>query len=343
MAFRMKWRRGALVLLLAGAFWLVAGGVPRHRHMTADFHALQLTGSAAVNSVKLVDSNGVAFLYSTGAGPEGSELSLARFQAGSARVEQLGPLSGLPEQPTWDAAPAEDGSFSVVITQAGSAVSALAIRNTRGGATSKVNRHDGFGVFGAPRFVKGGSGEISSVALVNGKTRLVLFPKEADGGFGKYRNIDAQIEGVMQDALLLRSASGYLLLAKVMSLGSGQSARRDPGGKVTYPGVLVYAPLDDNFKASELSSRPLGGQLILGFDACLSGDGVAVFAVTPNGYTLAAGKLTNGVFPPGSWAGEKSERPLGSPSILPVGSKLYLAALESPGSPDQRIVVARVP
>jgi len=311
--------------------------------MTADLRPVPLRDAALISAVRLVESNGIAMLYASDAGPLGSDLALIRFNSGSPRIEQLGALSPLPERPAWDAV-AEGGGFSVVTTEAGSAISGLAIRNTAGGESAKVNRHDGFGVFGAPHFVKGGDrGPISSVALLDGETPVVLFPREADGGFGKYRKLETAVEGVVQDARLVRSGKGYSLFVKVMSIGSSAAARRQASGKVIYAGVLVYVPLDEDYRALEVPSRPLGGQLIIDFDVCAFNDGVAVFATTPKGYVLAAGKLPGGVFAPGTWAEEPYQHPLASPSLLPAGAKLYLAAIESTGAPDARVVLGRVP
>ena len=342
-ATKMRAMSNGRILLLAGLAWLATGQVARYRHMTADFHPVPLRDAATVSAVKLVESNGVAMLYATNAGPLGSDLSIARLNGGaSPRVEHLGALSELPERPAWDAI--EEGSaFSVVTTESGSAVSSLAIHNTRSGESAKVNRHDGFGVFGAPHFVKGDPGPISSVALIDGKTPVVVFPREADGGFGKYRNVETAVEGVAQDARLVRSGKGYSLFVKVMSIGSSGSARRLASGKVIYPGVLVYVPLDEVFRALQPPSRPLGGQLIIDFDVCAFNGGFAVFAVTPKGYVLAAGKLPGDGFASGTWAEEPYKRPLGSPSVLAVGSKLYLACIESTGAPDAQVVMAQVP
>jgi hypothetical protein len=339
----MTLRSGSLVPLLAGAAWLVTGQSPSHKHMAVEFHALPLGDSAAVTSLKLVEANGVALLYSSRSGPLGAKLSVARLNGSPVRTEALGSLSALPEQPEWDAVAGEGGSFSVVTTQAGSAISALSIKNTRGGASTKVNRRDGFGVFGSPHFVKGDPGPISSVSLVEGRTEMVLFPREADGGFGKYRKLETAVDGVVQDARLVRSGKDYLLFAKVMSIGSSASARREGSGKVIYPGVLHYVPLEGNFHSTNQPSLPLEGQLIIDFDVCAWGDGIAVFAATPKGYVLATGKLINGVFATGSWADQPHARPLGSPSILAAGSKLHLAALEAVGTPGARVVVAELP
>lgn len=338
----MKLRSGALVPLLAGAAWLVTGQPPSHKHMAVEFHALPLGDSRAVTSLRLVEANGALLLYSTRSGPLGSDLSAARLSAGPVRSEPLGSLNALPEQPSWDAAAAAAGSFSVVTTEAGSAISALSIRNTRAEESSKVNRHDGFGVFGAPHFVKGDPGPISSVALADGKTRIVLFPLEADGGYGKFRNLETKIEGVVQDARLVRSGKDFLLFAKVMAVGASMSARREASGKVIYPGVLQYVPLGGDFHATHQPSLPLGGQLIIDFDVCAWGDGIAVFAATPKGYVLATGKLIDGVFAAGSWAEQPHPGPLGSPSILAAGSRLHLAALESIGTPAARVVTAEL-
>ncbi len=342
MAAKMRAMSGGRILLLAGSAWLAAGQVAGYRHMTADFHLVPLRDAAVVSAVKLVESNGVAMLYATDAGPLGSDLSLARFPGDAPRIEPLGALSALPERPAWDAM-AEGGAFSVVITEAGSAVSGLAIRNTGSGTLGKVNRRDGFGVFGAPHFVKGDPGPISSVALLDGKTPVVVFPREADGGFGKYRQVEAAVEGVAQDARLIRSGKGYSLFVKVMSIGAAAAARRLASGKVIYAGVLVYVPLDEGFRATELPSRPLGGQLIIDFDVCAFHDGVAVFAATPKGYVLAAGKLSNGVYATGTWVEELHKRPLSSPSVLATGGQLHLAAIESMGAPDAQVVMAQVP
>jgi hypothetical protein len=338
----MTLRSGALVPLLSGAAWLVAGQSPSHKHMAVEFHALPLVDSRAVTSLKLVEANGVVLLYSTQSGPIGSDLSAVRLGVSPVRSESLGSLNALPEKPAWDAA-AEGGSFSVVTTEAGSAISALSIRNTRGEESSKVNRRDGFGVFGAPHFVKGDPGPISSVALTGGKTLMVFFPLEADGGYGKYRTLGTKIEGVVQDARLVRSGKDLLLFAKVMSIGSSMSARREASGKVIYPGVLNYVSLDGNLHSANLPSLPLGGQLIIDFDVCAWGDGIAVFAVTPKGYVLATGKLINGVFASGSWTEQPHASPLSSPSILAAGSKLHLAAVESIGTPSARVVVGELP
>lgn len=339
----MKLRSGALVPLLAGAAWLVTGQPPSHKHMAVEFHALSLGDSRAVTSLKLVESNGVVLLYATHSGPLGSDLSAARLNVSPVRSEPLGALSALPEKPAWDAAAAKAGSFSVVTTEAGSAISALSIRNTREEESSRVNRHDGFGVFGAPHFVKGDTGPISSVALAGGKTQMVLFPLEPDGGYGKFRILETKIEGVVQDARLVRSGKDFMLFAKVMSIGSSMSARREASGKVIYPGVLHYVSLDGTFHSANLPSLPLGGQLIIDFDVCAWGDGIAVFAATPKGYVLATGKLINGVFATGSWAEQPHSSSLGSPSIVAAGSKLYLAAIESAGTLAARVVVGELP
>ena len=120
-------------------------------------------------------------------------------------------------------------------------------------------------------------------------------------------------------------------------------ARREASGEVIYPGVLRYAALDAGFHSANQPSLPLDGQLIIDFDVCAWGDGIAVFAATPKGYVLATGKLINGVFASGSWADQPHAHPLGSPSILAAGPKLHLAALESAGTPGARVVVAELP
>jgi hypothetical protein len=330
-------------VLLTVAAALIMGQSTSHKHMAVEFRALSLGNSAAVTSLQLVEANRASLLYSTSSGPLKSHLSAAHLNSSPLQIEPLGSLSRLPEQPAWDAAAAEGGAFSVVTTQSGSAICALSIRNTRRGESSKVNRRDGLGVFGSPHFVKGDSGPISSVAQVDGETEIVLFPLEADGGYGKYRKLETRIDGVVEDARLVRSGKDVLLFAKVMAIGSSMSARREASGEVIYPGVLHYVSLDGNLHSADLPSLPLGRQLILDFDVCAWGDGIAVFAATPKGYLLATGKLIDGVFASGSWMDQPYPSPLGSPTILAAGSKLYLAALESIGTPAARVVVGELP
>ncbi|HEY1339986.1 MAG TPA: hypothetical protein VGF59_20880 [Bryobacteraceae bacterium] len=337
----MKRRSGTLVVLLAGTAWLLASQTGPRKRMKVEFRPLPLSDASAASALKLVDAGGLALLYATPDGPLGSNLSVARLNGGTPRSESLGNLGSLPERPSWDAIPAEGGAFSVVVTESGSAVSALSLMNTRTRESATVNRYDGFGVFGAPHFVKGDAGSISSVALEGSKQRPVLFPLEPDGGYAKFRAVDAPIEGTIQDARLIRAAKGYLLFAKVMAIGASTSARREASGRVIYPGILKYVSLNSELHSGDPPARPLGGQLLIDFDACAYGDGVAIFAATPKGYVIATGKLTNGVFAQDTWKEEPYPRPLGSPSILAVGSKLYAAAVAA-GPPPFQVVMAEV-
>jgi len=325
-------------LLAAAAAGLVTGQIPARRNMNADFQVLPIPNASAVYAVTLVESKGAVLVYATqtGQGP-----------ANVLQVRPGGPVSPKPlatigegERPRWDAFAAARESLSVVGTVSGSAVLALSLWNTGAEEPIPVNRLDGFGVFRAPRFVKGEAGAVSSLAYVDGESVLVLFPVGPDGQYGKFRRVALPGTDFLEEALLVHSGEGYLLFTKDTIPGSGAAGRKNGAGFQTNPGILHLVTLDREFHPIGPAVAPLGGQEIFEFDANVFRGGVAVFATTPKGYILAAGALTQGVFAPKSWAEQPHPRLLASPALLPEESKLSLAAIEDPGTPDARILVS---
>jgi hypothetical protein len=291
--------------------------------MKGMFRTLPLTGAPSVASLRLVGGKDLKLLLLTGM-TESRALLVASLDGNNA----VQPLAGVGvPSPSWDATGSDDGSLSFAFAVSESATVWLAYASSTEGRNTMVSRRYMSGLFGAPRFVKGGASlAISSVADVERTKGAVLFSREADGGYGEFKRLPAPDAGELLDARLIRSEQGYWLFMRFLPPSDGPRST----------GFLYCSQLGTDFQETRPATRCLRQHEILEFDADAADGRAVVFATTPRGYVLAEG-------PDFDAPEETSAAPLNSPSVLLDANTVHIAAIEAVGSPNARIVIGTVP
>ncbi|HEY1932350.1 MAG TPA: hypothetical protein VGG99_10090 [Acetobacteraceae bacterium] len=252
------------------------------------------------------------------------------------------PLAIVERNAAWDATPAA-GGIAILSSQAGSAISALVWQIAGQPGHQRVNRRNGFGVFGAPHYIKGEPEHpvpVTSVALGGGESRLVLFPPEPDGGYGALRMLEVPLNGDLVDARVLRWGAGYLLVMKLALPGPGRPERAGPDAETILAGRLDCVRLNAAMLPEGRTWQPFPGQPVFQFDAGTVGDGIAILATIGSGAVLSAAGNA-GMRP--EVTEFRSATPLSSPAVLAVGQTLHLAVLDAAGEPDARVLLTEVP
>jgi hypothetical protein len=293
-----------------------------------------------VTAVKLVDSGGPALLVSTLHGM-GTTLFLRPLAGAEDSPRELMPLA-TPDRPAWDAQPLPDGAVLAAYTVPGSSLCSIAMVASGHPERANVTGHYPFGVFGPPRFVKGEAGHRPSIVTIaiddEGESKAVLFAPRQDGGYGEYRVLDTGT-AVPQQPMMLQAPSGYVLLYKQYTPGSGAPERVDAIDSTITPGPLFCRRLDANLRSTEPASQILPGP-VYQFDAVLDAGRLLVLATTQKGYLLAIGgfdgKQTGLAVSERAWP-----EPLFSPSLLMGHAGLHLAALQAAGTSRAKILVGK--
>ena len=299
---------------------------------------------AAVKTIQLIANGGAAQLAMAKQSP-GQQPALEMAPLGGAELDPspVAAFSGRFLVPPWSLRAEGDGSFSVVSTKPGSAISPLFIGNTRQAAETPVSGEYRRGIFAWPRFVKGDSGPASPLTAIStkeGRREIVLFERKEGQGFGAYTVLPAPCPGRPEDAVMIRAKGGYILFAKAyVPDGSGTIVNR-PNARGDSPalGVLCGVELDASFHAVGEPFQPFDALRVFEFDAGVSGEGIAVFATTKGGAALALGKLAGKVFRREKLLGARSEAPLVSPTLAATGSRIWVAAIRAPLTEHMAIV-----
>jgi hypothetical protein len=232
-------------------------------------------------------------------------------------VQQL--LSG---NPNWDLASAPDGRPVLALTDFGGAINSLSVLSTSGEAPlAPLKRTDDLR---DPRFVRGARGKLALTAVANGR-QVLLFQPRAGGGYGP---ASVLLESsTIENALLLDTAAGWVLLTRRMAMG--------PQRGTTSPGILEARPLAADFTPAGRAFAVFGDEHVFDVDAEVTPSGFAVLAVTADGFALA--RVGQGQ--PPRVERQQHSALAGPVSMLAEGANLHLALLTEDGG----VVLAKIP
>jgi hypothetical protein len=265
-------------------------------------------------------------------------------EQGEMRVETASPphlLATVERNAAWDATAVGD-RIAIVSSRSGSAISGLLWEIVGQSGQRTVNRHDRYGVFGVPRYIRHDTRHlvpITSVAVGGGPSRLVLFPPEPDDGYGALQVLPMPIPGDVVDARILHWGGGYLLAVKTSLPGAGRPQHAGADSETILPGRLHCIRLNDAMQPDGPAWQPLSAQTVFEFDVDTVGDGWAVLATIASGAVLIA---TARASVPPKVTDLRSEVPLASPAILATGGRLHFAMLRAAGSPAAAIMQSEV-
>jgi hypothetical protein len=223
----------------------------------------------------------------------------------------------LPGSPDWDVSLGLDGRPHLAVTDFGGAINSLSMLTASGQAPLvPLNESDDLR---DPRFVRGPRGGHAVTALADDR-QVVLFQPRPSGGYAPARLLAAGTQ--MDNALLLDTASGWVLLTRRMELGP-QRGR--------FPGVLEARPLAPDLTPGGPAFPVFGAERIFDFDADVTPTGFAVLAIVDGGFALARLARSH---PPR--IERQPHAPLSGPvSLLAEGAVLHLAFL----APRDRILL----
>jgi hypothetical protein len=296
---------------------------------------------AAVNSVRLVAGK-VATLAVVGKSQDGvPELTLVPIGGGKNSSRALFPLTSPFGAPSWDLARHATG-FAAVWTKPGSAISRLGYQNS-GGEELKLTGRYPAGVFQSPRFVRGTTSSgpaVTAVMLQGSSYGLVLFLSALESGNAVYQPLPSIASGFVQDGLLLRSDSGYLLVDRMLQQGNRAPDRKDARGESLPPGILVFSRLNAKLEAVGPVVKPLGDTPVYEFDCDLINGDIFLLATTQTGY--AAGRA-NIAEPERPWVISPipTKEPLASPSLLALANTVHAAVLDV-SSASSRVLIGSI-
>jgi hypothetical protein len=297
---------------------------------------------AAVNSVRLVAEGKVATLAVVGKSQDGvPELKLVPISGGKNSSRALFPLTSPFGAPAWDLTRYDTG-FAAVWAKPGSAISQLGYQNSSGEDLNLTGRYPA-GVFQSPRFVRGPASSgpaVTAVMLQDGSYGLVLFPSAVGSGKAAYQTLPSIATGFVQDGLLLRSDSGYLLVVRVLQQGNRAPDRKDARGESLPPGILVFSRLNAKLEAVGPVVKPLGDTPVYEFDCDLINGDIFLLATTQTGY--AAGRA-NIAEPERPWVISPipTKEPLASPSLLALANTVQAAVLDA-SSASSRVLIGSI-
>jgi len=214
-------------------------------------------------------------------------------------------LHGTPE---WDVAPGQGQPLRVVVASFGGAINSLSV--LAGESEQRLIPMSEFYDLGDPRFVRGAPAP--GVTALH-QDQVVLFGAEPSGVFAPARPV---LSGGDNDrALLLGTGGGWTLLVRRFEVG--------PKHAGCFPGILTAHPLGPDLKPVGAGFPVFGDDRIFPFDADVTPDGIAVLAVTAQGFALA--RL--GAGQPPRVDHQPHPAPLETVSLLADGAILHMSFL----------------
>lgn len=308
----------AAALLCIAVVWLGAA-------MTIEFAPVSVPAQATVTAIQFLERPGAPLAVSTG--------GRLRLLADGVLVD----LMPIPEGTAWDARQFR-ADFSVLYSEAGSAVSSIMSRSQRFPAGGPVSP-PGPGVYVRPHFVAepDSLSGVTALQLSGNTARPVLFTTDPSTGDPVIRELGTAGDPVT-DARLLRDGAGFWLVTS--RLTDGMSGPPRAGRR---PALVVAERLDGTLRADGHAVPVLGSTPVYEFDVThAGGDQVAIVAATPDGLIVGRGALGSAGMPPDRWSETRMSKPLTSPTLLVEGGVTHVAVIEDAGTPDARILRARV-
>ena len=238
------------------------------------------------------------------------------------RGELLRVRQSVPSIPDWDVAWDDDQSGpAFVYTDAGGAINALMLhRKTHISAVATEGSR--FESYHRPRFVKHAA-KLPLLAI-RSENEPIFFNGIVDSGYSRHVALQK-----CESALLVFYKDGYFLFYKTAAPGA-------PRGNLISRGILHQVELDRDLKPRAAATKPFGDMPIFEFDVELAGSRSAILATTESGTWLKTGDIIHNFVEP-------KPQSMTSPSILRVGSQMYIALLEGAMSRDVRILTAEAP
>lgn len=223
--------------------------------------------------------------------------------------------------PEWDVAPGPAGQPRLVIAKFGGALHSLSV--LAGATEQPLIPPRASDDLLDPRFVRGARAAGGVTALV-GDRQVVLFLAEPGGGYARAQTL---LSGDKLDgALLLGGAAGWTLLVRRQELGPRRGR---------FPGVLEAHPLGANLAPAGAAFPVFGAERIFDFDADVTQGGIAVLAITRQGFALA--RLVPGQ--PPRVEHQAHPAPMEMVSVAAAGPALHVSFL----SPQGGILLGLIP
>ncbi|HKV77754.1 MAG TPA: hypothetical protein VJP02_06430 [Candidatus Sulfotelmatobacter sp.] len=306
------------------------------------FAPLAVENVSPVSSVRLVAEGKVATLAIVGKSQDGvPELKLVPISGGKNSSRALFPLTSPFGAPSWDLARHTTG-FAAAWTKPGSAISQLGYQNSGGEEVKLTGRYPA-GVFQSPRFVRGAANSepaVTAVMLQSGSYGLVLFPSALESGKAVYQTLPSIATGFVQEGLLLRSDSDYLLVVRMLQQGNRAPDRKDARGESLPPGVLVLSRLNAKLEAVGPVVKPLGDTPVYEFDCDLIDGGIFLLATTQTGYATGRANIAE---PKLQWVVSPipTKEPFVSPSLLALANTVHGVVLDV-SSASPRVLIGSI-
>jgi hypothetical protein len=258
-------------------------------------------------------------------------------------------LSAQLSRPQWSLSGDSEESFHMALTHPGSAICPISLwsPDSEEAAVSGLKPN---GVFQHPRFVRRSARAVPPVTAVDpaaGQGAVVAFiPPDSEDHWAFHQLFQPE-EGVLQQALAVQHDDGFLLFYKIFVPGS---VKMDSGGAIpslphahsgsVMPGILHCIRIDKSFQISGKPFRPLGDELLFEFDADLFEHRVALLGTTASGFMASESMMDGDALIETSRIHRHLSPPLSAPSVMIAENRLFLAVLESTGSPDARVLFA---
>ena len=301
-----------------------------------------LQNPAEVRSLRLL-GHGSARLALLTVLPSGEGvLSIAPLDGNSPSTVLSGLRSPLS---SWDASDEPEGGIALASAVPESATVWLAYQNSRKSGTVNLSRQSGLRLVGSSRFARGSSvgfPPITVIAADPPARRFVLFPRDAEGGFGPYKTLEMPA-GLVVEALLIGASQGYFLVYQLFSREAinpnTTGGRIDANGEPMVPGILYCSRLDSKFNTVEAAAPCLGRKLVYEFDADAAGDRVAIIATSDAGYVTAFGVPKQGAFAPETIGEVTFAGNITSPAILASEQGFRFALLKDAGRENAQIFI----
>ncbi len=291
----------------------------------------------SVTSVQLFEGIGVQLLVA-------SKDGLSVITQGKPTPEIIPTMKLGGSGATWEARRLEDGSFTAVYTQPGSAV--CWVMSKRSGESEGIRLHtEAFAVYLQPHYVKGPVSEsrVTAIQHKGGLAQVVLFTRDPSTRLASTVRIGGTAESIM-DARLLQDSAGYWLF--LLAAAPGEAGSADPRVTATgsrMAGLLHAVRLDGKLNPIRNSIQVLSGRPIYEFDIePAPDDQIAIFATTPAGAIYARGALKDIPLKEGAWKESLFAQPLSSPSLLLRKGIAYFAAVEGVKTPNARVLRGQI-
>ncbi len=301
--------------------------------------AVPVDGASAISKVQLVPGEkSIELLYSmtrpltaNGRGYETSISSIGIGNGGhpSSRLFSIPQLLAPP--PSWDAAPASLGLYSVVYEKALGATFTLLLRDAKQAETA-VTADYPFESFTKPHFIKGSQDDSTRMlTAISDEKSAVLFTRGPDGRYQRRAKLCD-----CSDAVILRYRNEFLLFYKVVTPGPVR-------GNLIQPGTLRYARLASDFVPTGTPVEALPGSVVFEFDVAAHEGNLAILATTKSGTILARGASLKEPLRLDAFEEKQKGELASSPSVLVTDSRVDVAIMESAQKRQARLLIGSAP